>query len=108
MLKLPQQKAPHLLTYLGWLGRLQSDPNYDRGNPAQLDEWHQALRMGGSDPIPASVYERGHALGLAGEIGERRIRVPDWSRTEESIPMQVDHIVELQVTPAAMREELFD
>jgi hypothetical protein len=105
VLRLPLQKAPHLLTYIGWLGRLQSDPDYDRDDPAQLEKWHRALRIGGSDAIPADVYDRGHTLGLAGRIGERRIRVPDWSRTTESRLMEVDHIVELQLTPAAMREE---
>ena len=104
LLKLPQQKAPHLGTYRSWLGVLQSDPNYVRGNPAQLEKWHQALRIGGSHAIPYSVYERGQALGFTGESGERRIRVPDWSRTK-SIPMEVDHIIELQVTPASMRSD---
>jgi Domain of unknown function (DUF4157) len=103
VLRLPQQKAPHLGTYRKWLGYLQSDPNYARGNPGQLDKWHQALRLGGSHAIPASVYERGHTLGFTGASGERRIRVPDWSRTQ-SIPMEVDHIVELQVTPDFMRD----
>jgi hypothetical protein len=104
VLRLPQQKEPHLGRYRSWLGVLQSDPNYARGNPEQ---WHRALRIGGSDGIPASVYERGHTLGFTGEIGERRIRVPDWSHTNgpKTIQMQVDHIVELQLTPATMREE---
>ena len=103
VLKLPMEKAPHLATYRSWLGVLQSDPNYVRGNPAQLDKWHQAHRQGGSHPIPRSVYERGHALGLTGEEGEERIRVPDWSRRSKSIFMQVDHIIELQLTPNSHR-----
>src|SRR5262249_24092646 len=52
VLRLPKQKAPHLETYRSWLGVLQSDPLYLRGNPAQLDKWHQALRIGGSHAIP--------------------------------------------------------
>lgn len=107
VLRLPQQKAPHLGTYRNWIGTLQSDPGYSRGNPAQLEKWHQALRLGGSHAIPRSVYERGHALGFTGAAGERRIRVPDWTRVR-SIEMQVDHIVELQVTPAALREAYFN
>ncbi|HZP59838.1 MAG TPA: DUF4157 domain-containing protein [Opitutaceae bacterium] len=103
VLKLPQQKAPHLVTYQGWIGVLQSDPNYDRGNPGQDDKWHQALRIGGAFGIPAEVYERGHRLGFVGEEGERRIRVPNWSRTK-SVPMQVDHVIELQVTPPDKRD----
>ena len=103
VLRLPREKAPHLLTYRAWLGRLQSDPAYDRGSPAQLDKWHQAHRLGGSHGVPSDVYERGHALGLTGEAGERRIRVPDWSRTR-STPMEVDHIVELQVAPPDLRD----
>lgn len=106
VLRLPLQKAPHLNTYRSWLGKLQSDPHYDRGAPAQLEKWHQALRLGGSDGIPASVYERGHRLGLTGTTGERRIRVPDWSRTGAPVAFEVDHIIELQVTPpGGMREE---
>jgi hypothetical protein len=103
VLRLPQQKAPHLETYRAWLGVLQSDPNYQRGNPGQLERWHQALRIGGSNAIPADVYERGHHLGFTGEAGERRVRVPDWSRTK-STPMEVDHIIELQVTPMSHRD----
>ena len=102
VLRLPQQKAPHLQTYRDWLGVLQSDPNYMRGNPGQLEIWHRELRMGGGNPIPRSVYERGHRLGFTGEDGERTVRVPGWSTTR-STPMEVDHIVELQVTPAVMR-----
>ncbi len=104
VLRLPLQKAPHLETYRSWLGVLQSDPNYERGHPAQLDKWHQALRLGGSHAIPSYVYERGHKLGFVGENGERRIRVPDWSRTK-SVSMEVDHIIELQVTPTSMRDD---
>jgi uncharacterized protein DUF4157 len=103
-LLLPRQKAPHLAHYRGWLGVLESDPNYQRGNPGQLEKWHQALRIGGSNAIPAAVYQRGHRLGFTGEVGERRVRVPDWSRTA-SKPMEVDHVIELQVTPASMRNE---
>jgi hypothetical protein len=106
VLRLPQQKAPHLGNYRDWIGVLQSDPNYLRGNPAQLGKWHRAHRIGGSDAIPANVYERGHKLGLKGVSGERRIRVPDWSRTR-NISMQVDHIIELQLTPPGMRD-VFD
>ncbi|WP_420227695.1 hypothetical protein [Pigmentiphaga litoralis] len=102
VLRLPQQKAPHLATYRAYLGVLQSDPNYQRGDPAQLSAWHMALRLGGSHGIPAEVYERGHRMGFVGEEGERRIRVPNWSRTA-SKPMEVDHIIELQVTPQSMR-----
>jgi len=104
VLRLPRQKAPHLNVYQGWLGTLQSDPNYARGNPGQLEIWHQALRLGGSHGIPASVYERGHQLGFSGGDGERRIRVPNWSRRGNT-PMEVDHIIELQVTPPSMRNE---
>ena len=104
VLRLPRQKAPHLNAYQGWLGTLQSDPNYARGNPGQLEIWHQTLRLGGSEGIPASVYERGHQLGFTGADGERRIRVPNWSR-RGATPMEVDHIIELQVTPQGMRDE---
>ena len=102
VLRLPLEKAPHLTTYRRWLGVLQSDPQFQRGNPAQLARWHQAHRGGGSHGIPARVYQRGHTLGLTGDEGERRIRVPDWTRMR-STRMEVDHMVELQLTPAPMR-----
>ena len=103
VLRLPLEKAPHLGSYRNWLGILQSDPSYLRGRPAQLENWHQAHRIGGSHGIPAEVYERGHRLGLTGRAGEERIRVPDWTRGRRSVFLQVDHIIELQVTPASMR-----
>jgi hypothetical protein len=104
VLKLPKQKELHLGTYRSWLGTLQSDPLYERGSTAQEGEWHRCLRIGGSHAIRADVYERGHELGLTGVDGENRIRQPDWPHEgSESIWMQVDHIVELQLTPAAMR-----
>ncbi len=104
ILRLPQEKAPHLAIFRMWIGpdisrHLRSDPGYERGNPAQLDRWHQAHRLGGSDAIPAEVYERGHQLGLTGEEGERRIRVPNWSPGGKPMSMEVDHIIELQVAP---------
>jgi hypothetical protein len=106
VLQLPVEKAPHLGLYRSWLGVLQSDPHYDRGDPPQLARWHQAHRIGGSHGIPKEVYDRGHALGLTGLRGEQRIRVPNWSRARPT-PMAVDHIIELQFTPATMRE-VFD
>lgn len=106
VLRLPQQKAPHLARYRANLKVLASDPNYQRGNPGQLEAWHMALRLGGSHGIPAEVYERGHRMGLVGQEGERRIRVPNWSRTR-SRPMEVDHIIELQVVRQSVRD-LFD
>jgi hypothetical protein len=110
VLRLPQQKASHLERYHNWLGVLQSDPHYDRGDPSQPEQqqrWHDAHRIGGSHGIPCKVYERGHVLGLTGRKGERRIRIPDWSRHSKSISMQVDHIIELQLTPASHRS-VFD
>lgn len=104
VLRLPLEKAPHFVRYQSWLTVLQSDPNYQRGNPGQLDIWHQKLRLGGSDGIPSCVYERGHALGFTGAAGERRVRVPNWSRMR-STSMEVDHIIELQLTPSAMRSD---
>jgi len=109
VLKLPQEKAPHLSEYRNWIGVLQSDPKYVRGNTNQLDIWHKTLRLGGGDPIPASVYERGHAMGLTGKSGERQIRVPNWTRARRPnrINMEVDHRVELQFTPRE-RRSMFD
>jgi hypothetical protein len=97
----------------GGRGEQKDDPKYERGQPAQLDKWRQAHRIGGAHAIPAEVYERGHKLGLTGEEGENRIRVPDWTRTRgprvdrpkaPKVKIAVDHIIELQVTPAWMRD----
>jgi hypothetical protein len=109
VLRLPQEKAPHLQEYRNWLGVLQSDPHYERGSTDQLEKWHQELRIGGGTGIHREVYDRGHALGLTGEAGERLIRVPNWTVTREpnSIRMAVDHVVELQFTPDKLRP-LFD
>jgi Domain of unknown function (DUF4157) len=113
VLRVPAEKAPHLDVYRKWLGVLQDDPKYERGQPAQLDKWRQAHRIGGAHAIPAEVYERGHKLGLTGEEGENRIRVPDWTRTRgprvdrpkaPEVKIAVDHKIELQVTPASMRD----
>lgn len=100
VLNLPRQKELHLPRYRGLLGQLQSDPKYDRGAPAQRDKWDKSLRIGGSHAIPQSVYDRGHALGLTSSAGEELIRIPDWTPTGAKSPMEVDHIIELQVTPA--------
>jgi hypothetical protein len=99
VLNLPRQKAIHLPRYRGLLGQLESDPNYDRGSPAQRDEWDKNLRIGGSHAISQEIYEKGHALGLTGEKGEELIRIPNWTPTGARSPMEVDHIIELQVTP---------
>jgi hypothetical protein len=104
VLNLPKQKSIHLPRYRSLLGQLESDPNYDRGSPAQRDKWNNSLRLGASHAIPRSVYDRGHALGLTGEAGEALIRIPNWTPTGASSPMEVDHIIELQVTPAPQRE----
>ena len=106
VLTVPREKAIHVNRYRMWLGRLVSDPAYDRDDnpPAQLRKWHQAHRFGGSHAIPFEVLDRGHRLGLSGEQGEKRIRVPDWSR-RAPMKMEVDHVIELQVAPPGQREE---
>lgn len=106
VLKVPREKAIHANRYRMWLGRLVSDPAYDRDDdpPAQLRRWHQAHRLGGSHAIPFEVLDRGHPLGLSGEQGEKRIRVPDWSR-QAPMKMEVDHVIELQVAPPGQRGE---
>jgi hypothetical protein len=102
VLRLPRAKSVHLALYRSWLGRLQSDPDYERDNPAQEARWRQAHRIGGSHGIPARIYDRGHALGLTGRDGEARVRKPHWTRTRTT-PMEVDHIIELQVAPPELR-----
>jgi hypothetical protein len=107
VLWLPQEKAPHLALYRSWIGVLQSDPAYLRGAPAQRDDWLKAHRLGGSDPIDKAVYDRGHDLGFRGTAGEELIRIPNWSRSRRDVAMEVDHIIELQLTPSdpAWRKE---
>jgi hypothetical protein len=109
VLRLPQEKAAHLGLFQSWLGVLQSDPTYLRGAPAQRGEWLDAHRLGGSDPIDKEVYDRGHDLGFRGAEGEDLLRIPNWSRTRRGVSMEVDHIVELQLTPSDPRwREHFD
>ncbi len=113
VLRLPQEKAPRFRRFRNWIApdiasNLRSDPDDERGAPAQLGRWHREHRVGGAHGIPAGVYERGHRLGMTGATGEERIRVPDWSPTGRRVLMQVDHVVELQLTPSAFRADYFD
>jgi hypothetical protein len=98
ILHLPAGKVDRLSTYqsLVYQGRLIHQLGKDRGN-AQVKKWDAALAPGAPEGIAEDVFERALALGLT----PARILRPDWSRQAESVEMQVDHIVELQLVTAA-------
>jgi hypothetical protein len=105
----PAKPGPGVQVGSAAAGVLRSDPAYVRGAPAQREAWQRAHRLGGSDPIDKEVYDRGHDLGFRGEAGEELLRIPNWSRTRRGVAMEVDHIIELQLTPTDPQwREYFD
>lgn len=101
ILKLPPQKSVHLPLYASLVRerRLVHDINYARGKPAQVTKWNKNMHPRGGF-MPWEVWERGDRLGLT----ERQILRPNWSRDRLGTGMDVDHIVELQVTPNHERD----
>jgi hypothetical protein len=99
-LRLPSFKRPHLRLYqaLARQGALIHVKGRKRRS-AQQRRWHSWIR---STMFP-EVLKRGLALGLSGE----RLRQPDWSREQAEVAMEVDHIIELQVTRPGT-EEIWD
>jgi hypothetical protein len=97
VLWLPSTKAIHRDHY-AWLAsrrRLVHRLPYERGNPAQDKKWKDELQPGAAEGMHPSTYARGEELNLTRD----RILLPDWSRDHKRQPMNVDHIVELQVVP---------
>jgi hypothetical protein len=101
-LYLPSFKTAHLRLYEALVRerRLVADASYERGRPAQADKWDSAMDPNSSRGMSQKVYEAGLRMGLTRE----RVLRPDWSRDVRYLPMQVDHMVELQLTPNTERE----
>lgn len=100
-LVLPAEKAFHARLYGALVAerRLVHESTYQRGSPAQADKWDTALYPRSPTDMRQETYDRGISMGLS----EARLFRPNWSRDRYPIEMQVDHIVELQVTPRAER-----
>jgi len=99
ILRLPPQKATHADRYRSLIRarRLVHLANNPRMVDAQADRWDRALRPPrGQMSMFQEVWDRFEAEGVS---PARRLR-PNWSRaTFFRFPMQVDHIVEIQVCP---------
>jgi hypothetical protein len=91
VLKLPRVKAGDLDVYAARIGELQHRPGRPRDTNQQY-RW--SVLMPGR--IPAAVYSRAASLGLSPEA----VIFPWWSRLgAHPEKMEVDHIIEMQVTP---------
>jgi hypothetical protein len=100
ILYLPAFKAGDFDIYDRWMskGPLQHRVNRPR-DTGQLRRW-RALMPG---RIPATVKQRAQKLGLS----ETDLILPYWSKSQVlTTPMQVDHIVEMQVAPIGREGEL--
>lgn len=99
ILYLPRAKAQDFDAYEKLIGQLEHVPNRPR-DTNQLTSW-RALTPG---RIPPRVWERAQTLGLTRD----QVVIPFWSqRAVYDRPMQVDHDIEMQVTPIG-REGEFD
>ena len=104
-LVLPGEKAHHLQLYrrLAREKRLVATPDYDRtvSPPAQVERWITAMSPKSGDGMPEWAFQEG--MRLTGD-DEKRVLLPNWSRQAYLIAMQVDHVVELQLTRLGDRE----
>jgi hypothetical protein len=99
ILLLPRAKAYDLDAYVALIGELEHIPNRPR-DTNQKKSW-ETLTPG---RIPASVWTRAAEMGLASLF----VVFPFWSQTAVyPEPMQVDHDIEMQVTPIG-KEGKFD
>jgi hypothetical protein len=101
VLRLPREKDPHFALYSALVRQraLVSEFPFRRGRTDQADVWDDNLAVGGAHGMSPRTFERGRALGLS----RRDILRPRWTHLNNSVPTDVDHIIELQVTPQAMR-----
>jgi hypothetical protein len=99
ILRLPPQKAVHASRYRSLIAARRLVHLYDnpRTQDAQAQIWDRALRPpGGQMAMYQEIWDRFEAMGMP---PARRLR-PNWSRRMWfRFPMQVDHIIELQVCP---------
>lgn len=100
-LYLPAVKRRHLPRYqqLAREGVLVNYADYKRPRTNQRYNWYSNMdpdirkQERGAPPMTLETYNHGIELGLARE----QILIPNWSKNVSFIPMDVDHIVELQV-----------
>lgn len=99
ILYLPRAKSQDFDVYAGLTGMLMHVPGRPR-DTNQRYRWHTIMQ----NRIPPAVFARAGMLGLTPE----QVIFPHWSnRRVYASPMQVDHVIEMQVTPVGM-EGAFD
>ena len=101
ILYLPSAKAQDLDAYAALIGQLEHVPDRAR-NTKQRNFWRGVM----PGRIPPAVWNRANSLGLSRDD----VIFPYWSLTtkyEKNKPMEVDHLIEMQVTPIG-RESQFD
>lgn len=106
ILRLPSVKRGHLRRYESLLRTrtLEHDPKNTRDRNIQAREWDKEMDPRAPDGIHWEIYEGGRSLGLE----HTRILRPNWSRDVPTMPMEVDHVVELQVLSPAQRDSWGD
>ncbi len=102
---LPLGKADHLGRYQQVANerRLVHDPKFKRKNPKQADKWRAEMAPGKSDGITAGAYADGVDLMERTGRKQKEIIIPHWSPVSPQIDMDVDHVIELQLTLASDR-----
>ena len=100
VLRLPLEKEPHFPIYSALVRdrALVSEFPFSRGRTNQVKIWDDNLAPGGANGMSLRTFERGKALGL----DVRDILRPRWTHLN-GVGTDVDHVIELQVTPLAMR-----
>lgn len=67
--------------------------------PKQITKWLDEMHPDSGDGMPQWAYDE----GMARTRMERQVLIPNWSRSRDRVEMQVDHIVELQLTRSTDR-----
>ena len=116
-LHLPAIKARHLSNYQARAGKsLRRPAGFDRSKPEystkQTDNWNKAIKVAQNyakikfDPAAAKVSlpfygNKNKSLDGSGADVEARLKIPNWTPDGnwQDAPLQVDHIVEMQVYP---------
>ncbi|MET0622224.1 MAG: DUF4157 domain-containing protein [Pyrinomonadaceae bacterium] len=105
-LVLPSQKGAHAARYRSLVARRQLVhlAGRPREHDAQVTRWDKAVEPGsGAYAMYQEIWDKFERMG----VNETRRKRPDWSKTVDRVQMQVDHIVELQVSPPG-QEEIYD
>jgi uncharacterized protein DUF4157 len=111
-LKLPPQKARLLGVYRDHIGRLQHEVGRARDTD-QAAEWDNAMDPLSGGDMRLETYCKGanmeaySPLPYRGNLSRRDILRPRWSAAQFWPDMQVDHRIEMQVTPVG-GEDAYD